>query len=151
MSASQGKAGRPVVEGQGLFPVVDCVAILAVPSQAPEMRILFRVARGTCCRYAAIMPAIQMASGTGCLRMAAEQGVIGQLVIEARSRKAHQREAASMMLAVAGLASLRPRVRFSVKSPTIAHIGTDAGVAGKALSVLRLAGKGFVAGRAFGL
>lgn len=72
-------------------------------------------------------------------------------MIEACLCKAHQRVASPVMLAVADLAGLRPGVRFSVESQSATNIGADPGVAGKAFTVLRLAGKRFVARRTIGL
>jgi len=82
--------------------------------------------------------------------MAAEQGVIGQLMIEAGSGEPHQGKAASVMIAMAGLAALRPCIRFTVKSESSTNICIDALMAGQALSILRLPRKGLMAGGAIG-
>lgn len=151
MSASQRKAGRPVVEGQGLLPRIDGVAGLAILAQAPKVRVFPGVAAGAGSRYAAKVPAGPVAPRAGRFGMATQQRVVGQLVIENHFRKAHQRETPPVMLAVAGLAGLGPGARLSVKAQSTTHVGTDSRVARKAFSVLRLAGKGFVARRAIGL
>jgi len=148
--AGQGKAGRPVVEGQGLLPAVDRMAGLAILAQPPKMRVLSRVAGGACGRNTAKMAAGPMAPRTGGLGMAAEQRIVGHLVIETCLCKTYQRETPPVMLAVTGLAGLGPGVRLSVESQSAAHIGADSRVACKAFSVLCLAGKGFMAGRAIG-
>lgn len=148
VGAGEGKAGRPVVEGQGLLPAVDRVAGLAILSQPSKVRVLPRVAGGACGRYAAEMPTGPMAPRARGPGMAAEQRIICQLVIEACLCKTHQCETSPVMLAVTGLAGLRPGIRLPVESQPAAYIGADSRVAGKALSVLRLAGKGFVARRA---
>lgn len=142
----QGKASRSVVEWQCLLPGRDSVTVMAVLSQPSEMRILPGVAGRAGCRYAAIVPTVSVTSRARRFRMAAEQGVVGQLVIEACPGEAHERKIAAMMIAVACLARLRFRIRFAVESQSSANIGVDALVAGQALSVLRLAGKGFMAG-----
>jgi hypothetical protein len=83
--------------------------------------------------------------------MAAEQGIIGQLMIEAGPGEPHQGKAASVMIAMTRLAALRPCIGFSVKSESSANICIDALVAGQALSILCLPRKGLMAGGAIGL
>lgn len=147
----QGKTGRSVVEWQCLLPGRDSVTVLTVLSQSSEMRILPGMAGRAGCRYAAIVSAVSVTSCARRFRMATEQGVVGQLVIEACPGEAHERKIAAMMIAVACLARLRFRIRFAVESQSAANIGVDALVAGQAFSVLRLSRKGFMAGRAIGL
>lgn len=72
VSAGQGKAGRSVVEGQGLFPAVNGVAGLAILAEPSKMRVLPGMASCACGRNAAEVFACSVASCTGGASMAAE-------------------------------------------------------------------------------
>lgn len=79
---------------------------LAGLPEATQMRVLLRMAAGTCGRNPSKVAAIPMTARTACLGVAAEQGVVCQLVVEAGPREPHNREIATLMFAVARLAGL---------------------------------------------
>jgi hypothetical protein len=84
------------------------------------------------------MGVVAMASGASRTGMPADQGIIGERVIEPWPRKPDQAKGAPAMIAVASLAGLAPRVRFAVKPGISADIGRYPTMTPKAFSVLRL-------------
>ncbi len=145
VAAGQGIAGRPVIERQRLFPAVDVMAGLAGLAEPAKMRILSGVAGYAGCRNAAKMRTLPVAADTGCTGMSPQKWIVGQLVIEAGMRKTHEWKGATVMVAVADLAGLRPRIRLSMEATAAPNVCTNAGMACQTFSVLSLTGKGFVA------
>lgn len=105
VAAGQCIARRPVIERERP-PAVHIVTGLAVLSEATQMRVFLRVAGCAGCRDSPEMGTIAMTSRTAGLGVAAEQGIVSQLVVEAGAREPHHRKGATVMLAVADLAGL---------------------------------------------
>jgi hypothetical protein len=106
----QTEASLRMVKWQWLLPVKDCVTGLAIFAEPPKMRILLSVAIGTGRVQAAVMRVVPVAPGACGFCVPANQGIIGQLMIEAVAIKACQLRASSVMLAVTDFARLASRV-----------------------------------------
>lgn len=139
MLACQYKTRFSVIEGQRLFPAEHSMASLAVSTQSPEMRVLLGMAGRTSSCCSAKLIAIAMTARAGGLGMAANQRVVGQIVVEANLLERNQRKITAMMFTVACFTGLRFCRRFSVKSCGSLDIRGNTFVTCKTFSILCLA------------
>lgn len=135
--AGQCKSGIGVVERQRRRPSGNAMAALAIAPQPPPMRFIAHMATGARGWRGAKMGAGAMAPGAGRARMAADQRIIGQRMVECRAIETHQRKAAPMMVAMTGTAFLCPRGGATVKPLPRRNVAGDTAMAGKAAAVLR--------------
>lgn len=135
--AGQRKSGAGVIERQCRCPSGNAMAALAIAAQPPPMRFIAHMATGARGWRGAKMGAGAMASGAGRARMAADQRIIGQRMVECRAIETHQRKAPPMMVAMAGSAFLCPRGGATVKSLPRRNVAGDTAMTGKAAAVLR--------------
>lgn len=145
MRAGQCKSGAGMVEGQSRRPSGNAMTALAIAPQPPAMRFIAHMATGARGGRGAKMGAGAMTPGAGCARMAADQRIIGQRMVERRAIETHQREPAPMMVAMTGAAFLRSRGGATVETLPRRNIAGDTAMTGEATAVLRGARKRLVA------
>ncbi len=112
----QRETGFGMAVRQDGLPACHCMTALAVSTQPTEMRIFLGVTADASCRGRSVIGAFGMATRTCCLRMPADKRVVGQTMVEFCRCKRDQSMPAPVMLAMAGLALLRPGVGFSMKT-----------------------------------
>ncbi len=147
---NQPKSRLCMIKGKRLLPIEHRVTGLAILAEPTKVRILLGVARGAACPQTPVMRVVAVASGTSGLRVATNERVIGQLVVEPIAVEPCQLRSPAMMLAMTGLARLTPRVRLAVKARPPLYVGGYTLVTGQAFSILSFARKRGMAGVAIG-